>query len=202
MANEFIVALIIEFTIHNMATLDFFSLLEKRVEEANSLLCVGIDPHAQDLQKLKENNPSIDDFEATRTFCLDLVDQTKDFAAAFKPNSAFFEALGPQGIEILKEVSQPCFLLFLLVNYKKKVCEFFHPIKITEKSFIIFILFTTINVFNFDFIYQGHFFYPARHSSTPRCKKRGYFFYCRGICKVLLFCVWSYGNNSKSIHGI
>jgi orotidine-5'-phosphate decarboxylase len=37
-------------------------------------------------------------------FCQDIVESTSQFAAAYKPNSAFFEALGPEGLEILKQV--------------------------------------------------------------------------------------------------
>jgi uridine monophosphate synthetase len=74
----------------------FFSLLEKRVKQADSLLCVGLDPHAKDLP---EFTPA-----AARKFCLDLIDATKEIAAAYKPNAAFFEALGAQGWQALKEV--------------------------------------------------------------------------------------------------
>ena len=74
----------------------FFSFLEKRVEDCSSLLCVGLDPHPSDLPA-----PTA---EAARTFCLRLVEATAPYAAAFKPNAAFFESYGPDGWAVLKEV--------------------------------------------------------------------------------------------------
>jgi len=74
----------------------FFPLLEKRALEVDSLLCIGLDPHLQDLSA-----PAAD---AARDFCLRLIEATSPMAAAFKPNSAFFEAYGPAGWTALKEV--------------------------------------------------------------------------------------------------
>jgi len=74
----------------------FFSFLEKRVDDCSSLLCVGLDPHPSDLPA-----PTA---EAARTFCLRLVEATAPYAAAFKPNAAFFESYGPEGWAVLKEV--------------------------------------------------------------------------------------------------
>jgi uridine monophosphate synthetase len=74
----------------------FSSFLERRVDDCSSLLCVGLDPHASDLP-----NPTP---EAALSFCLNIVRQTARYAAAFKPNAAFFEVLGPGGWKVLKEV--------------------------------------------------------------------------------------------------
>lgn len=74
----------------------FFTLLEKRVDDCSSLLCVGLDPHPADLPA-----PTA---EAARDFCLNLVQQTAPYAAAFKPNAAFFEVFGADGWKALKEV--------------------------------------------------------------------------------------------------
>ncbi|MEJ5223605.1 MAG: orotidine-5'-phosphate decarboxylase [Anaerolineales bacterium] len=74
----------------------FFSLLEKRVDDCASLLCVGLDPHVSDLPEPTPN--------AARAFCLSLVKQTAPYAAAFKPNVAFFEVFGAAGWTALKEV--------------------------------------------------------------------------------------------------
>ncbi len=74
----------------------FFSLLERRVRQADSLLCVGLDPHINDLAQ-----PTA---QAAEDFCLRLIEQTADLAAAFKPNAAFFEVLGPQGWAVLRQV--------------------------------------------------------------------------------------------------
>jgi uridine monophosphate synthetase len=74
----------------------FFTFLERRVDDCSSLLCVGLDPHVDEL-----NAPTAD---AAEEFCLRLVKSTAPYAAAFKPNAAFFEALGPQGWAALKSV--------------------------------------------------------------------------------------------------
>ncbi len=74
----------------------FFTFLEKRVADCSSLLCVGLDPHAADLPR-----PTA---EAACEFCLELVDKTASYAAAFKPNAAFFEAFGAEGWTALKRV--------------------------------------------------------------------------------------------------
>lgn len=74
----------------------FFERLERRARAADSLLCVGLDPHPEALER-----PSAD---AARRHCLRLIEATASQAAAFKPNSAFFEAYGAAGLEALREV--------------------------------------------------------------------------------------------------
>ena len=74
----------------------FFSFLEKRVDDCSSLLCIGLDPHINDL--------SAPTAASALDFCLNLVKQTSRYAAAFKPNAAFFEVFGAEGWSALKEV--------------------------------------------------------------------------------------------------
>ena len=74
----------------------FFSFLAKRVDDCSSLLCVGLDPHPSDL--------SAPNAEAACDFCLRLIKATAPYAAAFKPNAAFFELYGPDGWDALKDV--------------------------------------------------------------------------------------------------
>lgn len=74
----------------------FFTFLEKRVDDCSSLLCVGLDPHLSDLP-----SPTA---ASARDFCLNLVKQTSRYAAAFKPNAAFFEVFGAEGWTALKQV--------------------------------------------------------------------------------------------------
>jgi uridine monophosphate synthetase len=74
----------------------FFTFLEKRVDDSSSLLCVGLDPHISDLP-----SPTA---ASARDFCLNLVKQTAPYAAAFKPNAAFFEVFGAEGWTALKQV--------------------------------------------------------------------------------------------------
>jgi uridine monophosphate synthetase len=74
----------------------FFSRLESRIRQIDSLLCVGLDPH---LDELSAAEP-----EVALDFCLRLIEDSAEFAAAFKPNAAFFEALGAQGVGVLRDV--------------------------------------------------------------------------------------------------
>lgn len=74
----------------------FFSFLAKRVDDCSSLLCVGLDPHPDDLPAASA--------EAARDACLTLVKATAAYAAAFKPNAAFFEVYGSAGWQALKDV--------------------------------------------------------------------------------------------------
>ncbi len=74
----------------------FFSSLEKRVADTSSLLCVGLDPHLTDLP--------VPSAEGALLICLDLVQSTSPFTAAFNPNAAFFEQFGAPGWEALRQV--------------------------------------------------------------------------------------------------
>lgn len=67
--------------------------LQARIDATGSRLCVGIDPR-----------PGDDGIEAVPDFLRQLVDETWERAAAFKPNMAYFEAMGLRGIEILGEL--------------------------------------------------------------------------------------------------
>jgi orotidine 5'-phosphate decarboxylase subfamily 2 len=69
----------------------FFDWVTERATTANSLLCVGLDPRATTVHELYAD-------------CVRIIDATQDYAAAFKPNSAFFEAFGPDGMHALQEV--------------------------------------------------------------------------------------------------
>lgn len=74
-------------------TLTFRERLKQSVEGAGSLLCVGLDPYP-------DRTPHDQVFDA----CRRVIDATARYAAAFKPNSAFFEAAGTDGLDILARV--------------------------------------------------------------------------------------------------
>ena len=69
----------------------------QRALKVNSLVCVGLDP---DFEKLPENFKTMEFPQFG--FNKYIIDQTAEFAAAFKPNSAFYEARGEQGWHELK----------------------------------------------------------------------------------------------------
>jgi uridine monophosphate synthetase len=76
----------------------FFKKLDQRARAIDSLLCVGLDPHPEELPEQTA--------EAAQAFCIRLINATHEYALAFKPNAAFFEALGPEGWEALHNVIQ------------------------------------------------------------------------------------------------
>jgi len=83
----------------------FFGGLEERVREINSLICVGLDPHSSDVASYREKTQSqLSDAKLALELCLNLVNATKHVACAFKPNAAFFEAFGAEGVEALKDL--------------------------------------------------------------------------------------------------
>lgn len=67
--------------------------LQARLLATGSRLCVGIDPR-----------PGDEGIEAVPDFLKKLIDETWEHAAAFKPNMAYFEAMGLRGMEILGDM--------------------------------------------------------------------------------------------------
>ena len=74
----------------------FFVALAQRARACNSLLCVGLDPHPD---QLPESTAA-----AARDHCLRLITACAPYACAFKPNSAFFEVHGAAGMQALEQV--------------------------------------------------------------------------------------------------
>ena len=82
-----------------MSEIDFRSRLIASTETRNSWLCVGLDPVKE---RLPENIP--DSPAGVREFCTAIIEATAPYACAYKPNIAFFEALGRDGWDVLGEV--------------------------------------------------------------------------------------------------
>lgn len=76
--------------------MSFIGSLTARARAKESLLCVGLDPHPG---LLAESSP-----QGALDFCLRLMEATADEAVAYKPNAAFFEALGSEGWRVLEQV--------------------------------------------------------------------------------------------------
>jgi len=73
---------------HHTDKTSFVAMLQSRWSNANSLLCVGLDP---DLTRLPAHLAGRDD--AIYEFCRQIVDATHDLACAFKPQIAYFASL-------------------------------------------------------------------------------------------------------------
>ena len=81
----------------------FQQQVSHRASRSKSALCVGLDP-------VPERMPEgiSQDAEGVRRFCAAIVEATSQYAACYKPNSAFFEALGEAGYSILRETIAAC----------------------------------------------------------------------------------------------
>ncbi|MBC6367639.1 orotidine-5'-phosphate decarboxylase [Algoriphagus sp. AK58] len=75
--------------------------LFSQIHQKSSFLCVGLDP---DLEKIPAHLLSEPD--PIFSFCKAIIEETADFAVAYKPNIAFFEALGAKGWETLAKVAE------------------------------------------------------------------------------------------------
>lgn len=76
------------------------SIIQKysdRVKKTNSLVCIGLDSEISKIPQLFRSNPM-----PQFTFNKWIIDQTHACASAFKPNLAFYEARGEQGVKELK----------------------------------------------------------------------------------------------------
>jgi orotidine-5'-phosphate decarboxylase len=81
----------------------FTEKLSRSIHSSNSVLCVGLDPDVSRIPlPLKERFK--DDSELIVEFCRLIIESTKLHACAYKPNVAFFEALGSAGWEAFESV--------------------------------------------------------------------------------------------------
>src|SRR5687767_15640858 len=80
------------------ATLTYFGRLRDAATRKNTLLCVGLDVEPDRLPAVLRERGGVD---AIVEFNRRIVDATVDLVAAYKPNLAFYEALGPAGMEAL-----------------------------------------------------------------------------------------------------
>lgn len=78
--------------------MNFSKKLDAAIEKNNSLVCVGLDP---DLDKLPDEFKSKE--KPLFEFNKHIINATQDLACAYKPNTAFYEALGAEGIDQLKD---------------------------------------------------------------------------------------------------
>ena len=72
--------------------MDFIEKLRNRWRQADSLVCVGLDPDPAKFPDKFAPGKSADGEDALFSFCRDIVDATAQFACAFKPQIAYFAA--------------------------------------------------------------------------------------------------------------
>ena len=87
--------------------MNFLDKLLAVSRQQNTLLCVGLDPEQERLPSRLRNMPVT---KAVTYFCQAIIEATAPYVCAFKPNLAFFEVLGPEGMyvfqNVLKEVPE------------------------------------------------------------------------------------------------
>lgn len=71
--------------------MSFMQALRTRWKQANSLVCVGLDPEPAKFPAQFANDP-----DAVFAFCRDIVDATAPYVCAFKPQIAHFAAVGAE----------------------------------------------------------------------------------------------------------
>jgi orotidine-5'-phosphate decarboxylase len=75
------------------------SELKKIIEKNKSMLCIGLD---LDRKKVPTNYAT--SIKGLYEFAQKIIDATSDIVAAYKPNMAFFEELGPDGFSLLEKI--------------------------------------------------------------------------------------------------
>lgn len=80
---------------------NFSDRLRKAIQRTGGCLCVGLDVDPAKMPKDLSK-----DSEGILQFCRSIIDSTRDLAAAYKPNMAFFESLGVRGMETLELLRQ------------------------------------------------------------------------------------------------
>lgn len=83
------------------ANTDFFSKLQKAIDRNDSLLCVGLDPQPARLPTSLRSEHS-DPLQALLAWNRAIIAATAPYAAVYKPNIAFYEALGFGGLKLLR----------------------------------------------------------------------------------------------------
>jgi orotidine-5'-phosphate decarboxylase len=77
----------------HLINMRFADRLQKRIEITGSRLCVGLDPR-----------PGDGGAAFARNFLEQVIAETAVWAAAYKPNMAYFEAMGIEGIRLLEDL--------------------------------------------------------------------------------------------------
>jgi orotidine-5'-phosphate decarboxylase len=84
--------------------------LFKNIQKKKSFLCVGLDTDIQKIPKFL-----LDSEDPIFAFNKRIIDATKDYCISYKPNTAFYEAMGAKGWETLKKtldyIPKDCFTI-------------------------------------------------------------------------------------------
>ncbi len=114
--------------------------LFEQIKKKSSYLCVGLDTDITKIPKhlLKSDDPVFE-------FNKQIIDATKEFTVAYKPNLAFYECLGPKGLESLeKTVNYIPENIFTIADAKR--CDIGNTSQMYAKAFFEYYKFDSVTV--------------------------------------------------------
>jgi orotidine-5'-phosphate decarboxylase len=76
----------------------FLEKLEKNVRKNQSLVCVGLDSNINEISRRARNDDRFNQFSLNKY----IIDSTFDLVCSYKLNTAFYEAIGYEGVKALK----------------------------------------------------------------------------------------------------
>ncbi len=92
--------------------------LFEEIKKKRSFLCIGLDT---DIQKIPKH--LLDTTDPIFAFNKEIIDQTHDLAIAYKPNLAFYESLGAEGLvsldKTVKYLREKCPEVFIIADAKR-----------------------------------------------------------------------------------
>ena len=86
--------------------MNFADKIILKTREIGSPLCVGLDPHSNLIPKLFKKNSRELSIKNIEDFLFEIIDITKSKVVALKPQVAFFEQWGPDGMSLLVKISK------------------------------------------------------------------------------------------------
>ncbi|MFL2813810.1 MAG: orotidine-5'-phosphate decarboxylase [Candidatus Puniceispirillales bacterium] len=86
--------------------MNFADKITLKTREIGSPICLGLDPHPNLIPKLFKKNSQNLILENVENFLFEIIDIAKNKVVAIKPQVAFFEQWGPDGMSLLVKVSK------------------------------------------------------------------------------------------------
>jgi orotidine-5'-phosphate decarboxylase len=81
----------------------FTDKLHQAVSQQNTVLCIGLDPEPARIPEfIRRRHSTV--ASAVTDFCSMVIEATKDLCVAYKPNLAFFESLGSDGLRSFEHI--------------------------------------------------------------------------------------------------
>ena len=85
--------------------MNFADKITLKTREIGSPLCLGLDPHSNLIPKLFKKGLNELSIKNIEDFLFEIIDIAKDKVVALKPQVAFFEQWGPDGMSLLVKIS-------------------------------------------------------------------------------------------------